>query len=120
MIINDESHFKGAFSTIYQALKINFDKLAIKNYKGLRVEMFHRYLNKKNTISTQDRSIVVVFVPVYITTRYALNSAPIDSADILHSILVIGRKLCFFPILAHIISLLSLHIMESLLLTLFV
>ena len=72
------------------ALNMNHDVLEKRNYKGLTVEQFHRFLNKSVTISAQNRGTNDMFVPAGIATVYAWNSAPIDGTDILHIIPAIG------------------------------
>ena len=88
-------------------LNMNHDVLEKRNYKGLTVEHFHRFLNKSVTIFAQNRSTNDMFVPAGIAAVYAWNSVPIDGTDILCSISVIGREF-HFPIDINLSALLKL------------
>ena len=78
-----------------QALNLNYDVLAKRNYIGLSVEHFHRFLNKSVTIVVEERGTNDIFVPASIVAAYAWNSALIDDTDIIRSILAINRALNF-------------------------
>ena len=82
---------KGSFIAICQSLNLNYNVLAKRNYKGLSVEHFNRFLSKSVTIATEDRGTNDIYVPFKIAAGYAWNSAPIDGNDILCSIPAIGR-----------------------------
>ena len=95
VILDDGSPFKGVFSAICKALRINYEILAKRNHKGLLVEKFHRFLNKVITIAAEDRGTNDIFVAAGVVAGYAWNSSPIDRTDILRSVPAIGRKLRF-------------------------
>ena len=95
VILNDGCPFKGVFSIMCKVLNINFDILAKRNHKGLRVKKFHRCLNKAITIAAEDRETNDIFVAASVAAGYAWNSSPIDGTGILRSVPVIGRELWF-------------------------
>ena len=76
-------------------LNLNYDIFAKRNHKGLSVEHFHRFINKSVTIVAKELGTTNIFVPASIEARYTWNNEPIDSTDILRSILEIGRELKF-------------------------
>ena len=76
---------------MWQSLNLNYDAVSKRNYKGLSVEHFNRFLSKSVTIATEDRGTNDIYVPFKIAAGYAWNSAPIDGNDILCSIPAIGR-----------------------------
>ena len=78
-----------------ETLNLNHDVLAKRNYKGLTVEYFHRFLNKNVTVTAEERDTNDIFIPTGIATGYAWSSTSIDGTDILRSILAIGRELHF-------------------------
>ena len=55
VVLDDGSHFQGAFIAMYDALSLNYDVLAKRNHKGLTVEYFHCVLNKSVNIAAEDR-----------------------------------------------------------------
>lgn len=59
------------------------------------MERFHRFLNKAQTIASNDHDTVEVFAEASITAAYPWNSAPNDGTDIIRSIPTIGRELRF-------------------------
>ena len=96
VILDDGIPFKGVFSAMCKALRINYDILAKKNHKGLLVEKFNRFLNKAVTIAAENRGTNDVFVTTGVAAGYAWNSSPIDGTDIFRSVPVLGRELRFF------------------------
>ena len=48
VILDYSSPFKDVFLTMCKALKINYDILAKRKHKGLLVDKFNRFVNKKN------------------------------------------------------------------------
>ena len=95
VILDDGSPFKGVFSAMCKALRINYETLAKRNHNCLLVEKFHRFLDKAITIAAEDRGTNDIFVAAGVAAGYAWNSSPIDGTDILRSVPVIGRKLRF-------------------------
>ena len=70
VVIDDGTQFKGAFVAMCTALDLNYDILAKRNYEGLTVEHFHRFLNKVVTIAMEDRQRNDVFIPAVIAAGY--------------------------------------------------
>ena len=95
VVIDDGSPFKGSFVTMYQALNLDYDVLARLNHKGLSIEYFHRFINKRVPIAAEERGTNDIFVPTSIAAAYAWNSVPIDGTDIIRSVPTIGRSLHF-------------------------
>ena len=95
VILDDGSPFKGVFSAMRKALRINYEILAKRNHKGLLVEKLHRFLNKEITIAAEDRGTNNIFVAAGVAAGYAWNSSPIDGTDILRRFPAIGRELQF-------------------------
>ena len=54
-----------------ETLNLNHDVLAKRNYKGLIVEYFHRFLNKNVTVTAEERDTNDIFIPTGIATGYA-------------------------------------------------
>ena len=77
------------------ALKMVFWPLAQGNHKAMRVECYHRFLNKTQTIVGQDRGTHETFIQNAKTSQYAWNSAPIDDTDISRSMAAVGRDFKF-------------------------
>ena len=69
-----------------KSLIINCNILAKRNHKGLRVENFHRPINKAITIAEENWGTTDIFVVAGVAVEYAWNSSPIDGTDILHSV----------------------------------
>ena len=82
VILDDGTPFKGTFVAMDKALDLNDDILANHNYKDLKVEYFHHYLNKAISIAMGDRQTNGVFVPTGIAAGYVWNSTPIDGTII--------------------------------------
>ena len=95
VVIDNNTHLKGSFIAMCQTLNLNSDILAKRNYKGLTVEYFHRFLNKSVTIAVEERGINDMFVPTIINVGCSWNSAHINGIYILRSLLTIGHKLFF-------------------------
>ena len=71
-------------------LKIKFHVVAKQNHKAVGVERFHKFLNKAQKISTEERGTSEPFVEIGMATAYAWNASPIDGTDIIRSIPAIG------------------------------
>jgi hypothetical protein len=93
VVVDDGSTFKGLFKTVWAALSIDFHVAARSNHKAVRVEHFHRFLNKAVAIAANDCSTNSVFVEAAHTAayNYAWNSSPIDDTDIICSVPAVGR-----------------------------
>ena len=59
IIIDDGNPFKGAFVAMCTSLDLNYDILAKRNYKGLTVEHFHRFLDKAMTIVMEEHKVTM-------------------------------------------------------------
>ena len=95
VILDDDSPFKGVFTVMCKALRINYYILAKRNDKGLLVVNFHRFINKAIAIAAEDRDANDVFVVANVATEYAWNIYTIDGTDILRGVPDIGRELRF-------------------------
>ena len=95
VVFNGDTPFEGAFIAICQALNLNYDILAKRNYEGISVEYFHRFLNMSVTIAVEERGTTNIFVPTGIPAEYDWNSTPTNDTDILRSIPAIGREVKF-------------------------
>ena len=93
VVLAGDTFFKGTFIAMCEVLHLNYDSK--RNYKGLTVENYFRFLNKSVTIAAEERDTNNSFVPVGIAVSYTWKSAPIDSTDILRSIPAIGQELHF-------------------------
>ena len=71
VVLDDGNQFKGAFIAMCDTLNLNYDVLANRIHKGLRVEHFHRFLNKSVTIAAEDLGTNDIFVPTDIDAGYA-------------------------------------------------
>jgi len=78
-----------------KALKMSYWPLARSNHKAKRVECYHRFLNKTQTIIGQDRGMHEFFIQNAKRLQYAWNSAPIDDTDISWSMAAVGRYFRF-------------------------
>ena len=56
--------FKGTYVAMYKTRDLNYDILAKRNYKGLTIENSRRFLNKRVTITMEDRQSNDVFILV--------------------------------------------------------
>ena len=95
VILDDNTHFNRILIAMRKALNLYYDVLAKRNHNSLIVEYLHRFFYKRVTISAEERGTNDMFVLISIAIGYALNSALIDGADILRSILPICQKLHF-------------------------
>ena len=59
------------------------------------MEKYHRFLNKTQTISSQDRGTNDVFYQNTKTSQYSWNIAPIDDTDIPRCVAATGREFRF-------------------------
>ena len=84
VVVDADSRFRSTFEAMCKLLKLTFS-----------VERYHRFLNKTQTISGQDRGTHEVFHQNIKTSQYALNSAPIDDTDILRCVDAVGREFRF-------------------------
>ena len=66
VVLNDGTSFKVAFVAIRKVLKLNYNILAKRNYKGLSMEHSHRFLIKATTIAMEYHQCTDVIVPVRI------------------------------------------------------
>ena len=55
VVIDDGTSFKRTFVIMCKDVDLNYDVLAKRNYKGLSVEYFHRFLNITVKIAMKDR-----------------------------------------------------------------
>ena len=95
VILDDGSLLKVFFTAMFKALNINYDILAKRNHKGLRIEKSYRFINEDITIVAEGRGTNDVFVTVGVETGYAWNSSHNDGTGILRSVPTIGRELRF-------------------------
>ena len=95
VVIDDGSSFKGVFIQMCRTLDITHWVLSRGNHKGNSVEKYHRFLNKTQAISGNDRGTHDVYIQNAKTSQYAWNSAPIDDTDIVRSMAAIGRLFRF-------------------------
>ena len=95
IVVDDGSNFKGTFSEMCSSLNITLWCIARGNHKGNSVERYHRFLNKTQTITGNDRGNHQNFVENAKTSQYAWNSAPIDDTDIPRSVAAVGRAFKF-------------------------
>ena len=95
VVVDADSKFLREFEEMCKALKMVFWPLARGNHKAMRVECYHRFLNKTQTIVGQDRGTHETFVQNAKTSQYAWNSAPIDDTDISRSMAALGRDFKF-------------------------
>ena len=61
VVVDVDSPFRSTFEVIRKVLKLIFWPLSRGNHKGNSVERCHRFLNKTQTISGQDRGTHEVF-----------------------------------------------------------
>ena len=95
LVINADSRFKNVFKDICAALGIIYWSLERGNHNILRVEKYHRFLNKTKAISGQYRCKHDVFFQNAKTSQYAWNSTPIESTNILRSVAAVSREFRF-------------------------
>ena len=95
VVVDAESKFLGMFEEMCKAFGFKFWALSRGNHKGNRVEKYHRFLNKTQTIVGQERGTHLSFIENCKTSQYAWNSAPIDDTDIPRSLAAVGRHFKF-------------------------
>ena len=95
IVVDDGSTFKGVFQEMCKHLKLTYWALSKGNHKGMSVERYHRFLNKTQAITGNDRGTHLTYLQNAKTSQYAWNSAPIDNTDIPRSLAAIGRELRF-------------------------
>ena len=61
VVVDADSWFQSNFDAMCKLLKLTFWPLSRGNHKGNSVERYHRFLNKTQTISGQDRGTHEVF-----------------------------------------------------------
>ena len=95
VVVDADSRSRSIFEAMCKVLKINLWPLARGNHKGNSVEKYHRFLNRTQTISSQDRGTNDVLHQNAKTSQYSWNSAPIDEIDIPRCVAAIGREFRF-------------------------
>ena len=95
VVVDADNRFRSTFEAMCKLLKLTFWPLSRGNHKGNSVERYHRFLNKTQTISGQDRGTHEVFHQNIKTSQYAWNSAPIDDTDIPRCVAAVGREFRF-------------------------
>ena len=95
IFVDTNSWFNKFFKYMCTALGIIYWHLALRNEKGTSVEKYHRFLNKTQAISGQDRGTHDVFIQNAKTSQYAWNSASIDGIYIIIIVAAVGQELCF-------------------------
>lgn len=95
VVVDADSKFRDVFQQMCAALRIRWVPLARGNHKGLRVERFHRFLNKLVTAECRRRGTNQVFPETCHTAAYAWNSAPTDDSDITRSYVAFGLNFKF-------------------------
>ena len=93
VVCDDGNEFRGTFEKMCNKLNIKFHIVAKRNHKAVGVERFHKFLNKAQKISTEERGTSEPFVEIGMATAYAWNASPIDGTDIVRSVPAIGREL---------------------------
>ena len=95
LVVDDGRKLKSAVTSVAEALRIDTWTLSRGNRKDNSVERFHRFLNKTQTITANDRGTHHSFIMNAKTTQYAWNSSPIDSTDISRSMAAVKYEFCF-------------------------
>ena len=95
VVVDDDSRFRSTFEAMCKLIKLIFRPLSRKNHKGNSVERYHRFLNKTQTISEQDRGTHVVFHQNIKTPQYVWNSVPIEDTYISRCVAAVGREFRF-------------------------
>ena len=107
--MDDGNPFKSIFPAVYKVLNINCDNIDKRNYKGLLVEEFHKFINMAITIAAKCRGRNDIFVAPHAVDGCAWNFSPIDGTDKLRSVPTIGRERLFhldidFNVLSSLVS----------------
>ena len=92
VVCDDGNEFRGTFEKMCNKLNIKFHVVAKRNHKAVGVERFHKFLNKAQNISTEERGTSEPFVEIGMATAYAWNASPIDGTDIIRSVPAIGKE----------------------------
>ena len=95
VVVDANSLFRSTFEAICKLLKLTLWPLSRKKHRGNSIERYHRFLNKKQTISGQDRGAHEGFHQNIKTSQYAWNSAPVDETDIPRYVAAVGREFRF-------------------------
>ena len=95
VVVDADSKFRDVFQQMCAALKIRWVPLARGNHKGLKVERFHRFLNKNVKAECRRRGTNKVFPETALMAAYAWNSAPTDDSDITRSYVAFGVNFKF-------------------------
>ena len=90
IVVSAGSWFNIVFKDMCAALGIIYWTFAHGNNKVMSVKKNHRFLNKMQEISGQDRDTHEVFLQNSKTSPYACNSAPIYATDIIRSVAAVG------------------------------
>ena len=90
VVVDVDSKFLSLFEEMYNALGLKLYAFSRSNHKGLSVERYHRFLNKTQTIVSQDRGAHHSIIENCKTSQYAWNSTPIDNTDISRSMAAVG------------------------------
>ena len=92
VVVDADSRFRSTFEVMCTLLKLICWPLLCGNHKEDSVERYHRFINKTQTFSGQDRWTHEVFRHNIKTSQYAWNSAPIDNTDIPRCVATIRRE----------------------------
>ena len=95
VVVNTDSRFRSTFEAMCKLLKLIFWSLSRRNHKGNSVESYHKFLDKTQTISGQDRETHEVFHQNIKPSQYAWNSVTIDDTYIPRCVATIGREFRF-------------------------
>ena len=95
VVVDADSKFRDVFQKMCAALNIRWIPLARGNHKGLKVERFHRFLNKNVKAECRRRDTNKIFVEAALMAAYAWNSAPTDDSDITRSYVAFGVNFKF-------------------------
>ena len=95
VVVDDGSTFKGAFIDTCKALNIHYWCLSRGNHKGNSMKRYHRFLNKPQTIASNDRGTHSVYIKNANTSQYLWNSAHIEDTNVTRCMTAIGRDFRF-------------------------
>ena len=92
VVCDDGNEFRGTFEKMCNKLNIKFHVVAKRNHKAVGVERFHKFLNKAQKISTEERQTSEPFVKISMATAYAWNANPFDGTDIIENVPAIEKE----------------------------
>ena len=95
VVVDIDSKCMSVFEDICNCFLFIFWPLSRRNYKGLSVERYHRFLNKTQIIIGHDCGTHQSFIENSKTSQYTWNSVPINGTGIPRCLAAVGHHFKF-------------------------